>query len=762
MEGHDYMKMIYVSTVIIMVIAMLAMGQRTRRKNTDLAKSLVRLTFSVTITVVSSILAMVVESESLALIMQTIHYASTEWTLIFLMAFLERYTGRYEGTVLTRLIIFVMSSVCSLILFSNAIWGQVVSCENVMVGGIEYRVFQTYAPWYELHEYFSYLIAVCCLLTLVWTTIKTIPFYRVKYVPAIIALCITIAIEVACSIRDAKMDFALFGYIWLAMFLIYHSVYHEYKGLITSTLSYVTSDSHNGVICYSLDGKCIYVNEIIWKIYSDKKELADFDEIIKNYVKDEPHNHIGEKWVYVQGEDAGRKFYDIMLGQITDKRDDCIGYYLNVHDKTEEVREFEKERYIATHDVLTNLYNESEFNRLVDKRVKNGAKETYIIAVDIKDFKLINDLYGYDKGDEILKGFAKEMESVLSKDALCCRHNGDRFCIYIPKAEFDEEKLLASVRKLTRIIGDEDYQLIFHFGIFEVAMSGYRTSVMYDCARIALRTIKDDYDRFFAYYDAKMMEGLVREKELVSEFEKAVEEKQFKMFLQPQIRSNGEVHGAEALVRWEHPVEGMISPGEFIPTFEKSGMIHKLDMYMWEEAAAKIAEWNRAGNDDFYISVNISPIDFRYIDVYKTVVGIVEKYKIQANKLKLEITESVFMNDPEKQLELIDRLQQYGFIVEIDDFGSGYSSLNMLKDLKANVLKIDMGFLRKTNEKARAQVILGMIISLAKKLHMTVICEGVETQEQVDFLKEEGCDVFQGYYFDRPISLGSFEEKYMS
>ncbi|MDE5589599.1 MAG: EAL domain-containing protein, partial [Acetatifactor sp.] len=163
---------------------------------------------------------------------------------------------------------------------------------------------------------------------------------------------------------------------------------------------------------------------------------------------------------------------------------------------------------------------------------------------------------------------------------------------------------------------------------------------------------------------------------------------------------------------------------------------------------------------DYHISVNISPKDFYFADIYKVFTGLVEKYEISPRNLRLEITESAIMSDFEKQLVLIQRLQEYGFLVEMDDFGSGYSSLNMLKDMPVNTLKVDMGFLRQTDHQERSRTILKMIISLSKQLGMEVITEGVETKEQVDFLTDIGCDVFQGYYFAKPMPVSEFEKKY--
>ena len=232
------------------------------------------------------------------------------------------------------------------------------------------------------------------------------------------------------------------------------------------------------------------------------------------------------------------------------------------------------------------------------------------------------------------------------------------------------------------------------------------------------------------------------------------------MYLQPQVGSKqGKVVGAEALVRWNHQERGKIPPSEFVPILEKSGHIYKLDSFIWEEAAKKLADWKKRGID-LYIAVNISAKDFYYLDLYSVFTNLVEKYEISPSKFKLEITETVIMNNVSSHAAVLSRLQNAGFQIEMDDFGSGYSSLNLLCNLHTNVLKIDMAFLSQTENTIRAKKIILSIIKLAKVLKMTVVIEGVETEEQVLYLSEMGADIFQGYFFSRPLSALEFEERY--
>lgn len=269
-----------------------------------------------------------------------------------------------------------------------------------------------------------------------------------------------------------------------------------------------------------------------------------------------------------------------------------------------------------------------------------------------------------------------------------------------------------------------------------------------------------EYKSNIAYYTERLFESSIEERRIIGEFERAISNNEFEMYLQPQVDSSGNLYGAEALVRWQHPERGLLSPAIFIDVLEKTGFIYKLDRYMWDKAAKKLGEWKKEGKDQYHISVNISTKDFYLVDVYETFVGLVDKYDIDPVNLNIEITETTLMSDFDKNMGIIRLLQNYGFNIEIDDFGSGYSSLNMLKDISADVLKIDMGFLRASENEAKGLDILESIITLAGKLGMKVITEGVETKKQLYMLVEMGCDMYQGYYFSKPIPVDEFEKKY--
>ena len=419
--------------------------------------------------------------------------------------------------------------------------------------------------------------------------------------------------------------------------------------------------------------------------------------------------------------------------------------------------------YRINYDSLTKVYSREYFFQKVQERIlSNPEVEYYMICTDIKDFKLINDLYGHEIADNLLIKEAEQLRAYFQKNGVYGRIGGDKFALCIPKETMWEADFFRLTDSLKGMFRKSSYQLQIYAGVYEMQDIKESISVACDKANIAIASIKGDYQKKVAFYNQNFISNEIKRKQVLSEFDMALRKNQFCIFLQPQTRKDGTAHGAEALVRWFHPTRGLLMPGEFIEYLEQAGVIYKLDMYVWEQAAYRLSEWKKIGREDLHISVNISAKDFYYIDIYATVKALVEKYDINPANLRLELTETALATNFFDVLEVVAKLQESGFIIEIDDFGSGYSSFNMLKDFKADVLKIDREFLNETSNQTRSRTILEGIIKLSMKMKMDVISEGVETREQVDMLTDMGCGMFQGYYFSKPISIEEFEQKYMA
>lgn len=419
-----------------------------------------------------------------------------------------------------------------------------------------------------------------------------------------------------------------------------------------------------------------------------------------------------------------------------------------------------KTRHRMGHDELTGVYNWEHLVQKAENSRKN-EKPRYVVYSNITEFKLINELFGREKGNEILKKQAEQIRKYAGEGSLYGRAGEDHFVMLVDQDKFHEEYLYACSKELQNTLADSVYNVRVKFGIYKADNNEESLASMCDKAILAMDSVKGNTQETIAYYDEAMLEDALRWKKVVDEFGDALKNGEFQMYLQPQISAGtGKLHGAEALVRRIRADGTVVPPIEFIPIYEKSGLISQMDQYIWEQAAKKLGEWKKQGKD-MRISVNISPKDFYYIDIYTMFQELVKKYEISPENLNIEITETAIMSDIPNLRDELKRLQDLGFTIEIDDFGSGYSSLNALKDIDVDVLKIDMGFLRETQNKDRSKIILNSVVQMAKEIGMPVITEGVETIEQVHMLTRMGCDTFQGYYFSKPISVEEFEKQYM-
>ena len=416
-------------------------------------------------------------------------------------------------------------------------------------------------------------------------------------------------------------------------------------------------------------------------------------------------------------------------------------------------------RYRAHHDSLTGVFNADAFHELARERMSEEPDASWVmVTADIRSFRVVNSLFGVLKGNEVLVRTASLLNRT-AEDAggLCGRLGGDRFALLTREAGFEEQALHDVARNLAQCFNDGAYKLSIHFGVHRIEDTSMPVSVMCGSANSALYTIRESHDRTVAYFDDDIRESVLKEQRIISEFDDALANGEFQMYLQPLARRNGHVVGAEALARWQKPDGSLVMPGDFIEVLERAGLIPRLDVYVWELAVKQLDAWKNTPMGELSISVNMSAKDFLSVDVFDILTKLVRRYDVDCRLLRLEITESALLVEPDKGNEVVAKLRDEGFIVEIDDFGKGYSSLSILKSIQADVLKMDMGFLREIEESDRSRIILQSVIGLAQSLRMEVICEGVETAEQLEMLASMGCGLFQGYYFSRPIPVAEFE-----
>ena len=410
-------------------------------------------------------------------------------------------------------------------------------------------------------------------------------------------------------------------------------------------------------------------------------------------------------------------------------------------------------------DRLTGIPNKEGFKKNVDRLFRENPDKRYMIAVlNINQLNVINDLYGFSVGDRLIIQAAMVCDSFVGEDGTIARFAGGEFLLCF---EYSEEKMVRlrqnKIYDFTSI--GVSFPVSFRMGIYDVSERKETIDTMINLATLTRDRIEETSSSVMKIFNDDIRMKLAREAEITSKMHAALEKQEFVTYFQPQYNHRtGEMIGAETLCRWIEEDGTFISPGEFIPIFEKNGFIKQLDKYMWEKVFVQINEWQKAGAKIVPISVNVSRLSVTENDFVDTIRALSEKYPINRELIHFEITESAYTRQQKRLVNMVDQVRDMGFKVAMDDFGSGYSSLNTLKNVPIDILKLDMGFMSEDNE-AKGEKIIKNVVTMASELNLDMVSEGVETKEQADFLMCVGCDVIQGYFYAKPMPLSDFEDR---
>lgn len=431
-----------------------------------------------------------------------------------------------------------------------------------------------------------------------------------------------------------------------------------------------------------------------------------------------------------------------------------------IEQKARERQMTEMSRFIEM-DQLTDIYNREAFFKRAAQLLKDNKDTAYsIVYLDVSEFKLINSLFGQDTGNMILKTAAIYFKMLAGTQGLCCRMEADHFALCLNRASLNINHLLEALDGSIASLGISQ-NVVFYAGIFEVDNPLMSVDQMCERARVAMNSVKGDYLRRHAVFDEAMQKSLQEEQTIVRGMDFALQSDQFQVFLQPVYdAASGKIVGAEALARWQHPSLGMVLPERFEPLFERNGFIVRLDRYVWMKACEYLSLMRDKLDAFMPISVNVSPLNLYNLDLLDYLVGLVQKYDLPPNLLLLEITEKAYSRQPVQLIDQVGMFRDNGFQVILDDFGKGCSSLNMVKNLAVDAMKIDMSMARDLQHASRSGSVMRNLLSLVEELGMEAVIKGVETQEQLDFVLDCGCSNIQGYYYSMPLPFEEFMKLY--
>lgn len=644
-------------------------------------------------------------------------------------------------------------------LLLNPFFHHAFEITPVQVDGFDYyRMIPHFGQ--SFHRAVDYLLMAAIIILFVVRLVRTPRLQKEKYSVILGTIIFVTLWETLYIFSGAPIDRSMIGFGVFGLLIFYFSLYYRPMRLLDRMLGKIVSEKLQPMYVFDDRQQCIWMNRSGREFLGLNKEELDRvgDTLEAIFGSRHPGEEEWEEEVVLE-RDGETRYLSLAKVPQKDAGKKLNGFYIYVRDMTGEHRAMEQKLYNARHDKLTGLYNRDYlFERTREMIRENPELSFLVIRAEICDLNLVNDLYGNSFGDEALKRTAEWVRENTPKSCAIGRLGGESFGLCIPEKDFSQAR---TEKKLAAFLSSEEeakYRPLIHMGVYRVTEREMECPQMYDRARMAMDSIRDDYRICIAWYDESMRDEMLRNRQLSEELDTALAENRIRAWLQPIVNREGVTIGAEALVRWIHPEEGVRKPDTFIPVFEKNGMIADLDRRIWRNACEILARWKKEGRD-LFISVNISPRDFLLMDVAEELRGLVREFDLDPDRLRLEITETMMMSDQGKRMEILRDLQAAGFRIEMDDFGSGYSSLNLLREMPVDILKIDMVFIRKTASNTRAQAIVRQVIAMARELGITSLIEGVEDENQYADLMDMGCQLYQGYYFAKPMPEEEFESR---
>ncbi len=762
------MKQTFLIELSVLTVLVLFCIFRTMRSRKEIARPVMSLLCAIVVPLVGNIVIASSDDQAICNAGYILYLLGTNVVLYTLLDFTLIYCSYPPLKKVSRYLITGVIIGDSISVFLNNFFFHCYTIEDKALETGEIYCILESKPGHLIHLGISAILLIMIAGLYLWRIFTNPALYLERYL--VIFLCIVLVAlwEYRNVLMDRTIDRSMTGLAIGGVLVYFFAIEYRQIFLRMALHDLLVTNMSDAVVFFDRNGHAIYANKAAGELFGITRDTLDKsaqllgEEVTgKEFVENGMQVSSDFRMQIETGEEDSKKYYDVTCQRMEDRRGNYLGAFFGIGDNTK-VEQTRRERlFRQTHDQLTGMVNRDMFIEQVAEKLRQEPEEEYVMILsDIADFKIINDIYGQEAADRILLEIAGSIRALIHERSLYCRWGADQFAAFALKSDISPELLEKEIRDSMRS-GDNQrfkYPVVVHAGYYEVKEKTLPVSVMVDRCIMAIAQVHDDYQRIVSVYDEELRQKRLWEQQINAELENALKEKQIFPYLQPQYNSENELTGAEVLVRWQHPSEGFLAPYRFIPILEKNGMIVRVDTYIWEEACRILRSWKGSEKERLHLSVNISPKDFYFIDIYETFTMLVERYHLNPGVLHLEITETVVINDAAENIRTINRLREYGFIVEMDDFGSGYSSLNLLRDMPVDVLKIDMAFLGRTAHPRKAEMILNNIIELAHRLDMISIAEGIEMKNQLDMLKQMGCNVFQGYYFAKPMPLADFEK----
>lgn len=749
---------IYACLLFILDAYLVLCAYRVSKTKSEAKLNTIFVICAIFITIFAYAFYMLSSSHKNALAMYTFFLFCTSWAVYTTFTFTMSFTNTTQKVGFVKQLFFILTFIDSISILANVRVGHIFKLEPLFTKTHYFYWNPVFEPSYTWHRIICTIILLCTFALLVISMVRAPSYYKIKYTRIAGGIFVVLLVSYICLTLDLPMSFSPVVLAFVTIYLAKIVTIDFNSPLLIAPLITIAETIHDSILSFDAEERLVYFNSAAKNLFDKTDEqLAEFGPLfVKLYLREKPR----ELHLFL-GENNEEHFFNVEYKDIYIK-DSIAGSYIKLQDRTTELKKTNDLQHKATHDSLTGLYNrQGFFDRVKKDFEQNKFKIPVMLFTNIKDFKLINTLYGNEQGDEVLKSQAELLERLGRKKAIIGRLADDKFAMVIDKKYFDKDTFEEEFKIFSILNNTNNFNVQLFAGIYEIYNKKENIQLIFDKAKIALDSLKADSQQIFSFYDSAMMDKIIAEKNILNEFETALSERQFSIQLQPINTLNGKAIGAEAFVRWNHPTYQTIEPVDFISILEKTGLIYKLDLFVWNLAAKKLSDWKKKGITDKFISVNVSGKDKNYIDVVKTFTDLVKNYDIEPKNLHIEIQETAIADNPKLSISIFDRLKALGFKIFIDKFGTGYSSLNMLKDFMADGIKMDTAFLAGEELSDKDRIILQTMISMSHSLGMQFIAKGVESKNHLIELSKMNCNYFQGFYFSHPLALHDFETLYL-
>lgn len=691
----------------------------------------------------------------------SLYFAGIDILLLSFIRYMKVYCSMGEGfaiKIMTKgLFVFVILDVISLNL--NTLTGHCFSLEMLETdAGQVYFTCIGKLP-YEIHLYFDYGMILIMYAMLINKTTHVARIYRMRYVSYIIVLTIVVVVNIIYMFFNLKNDWSV------ALYGLFIVVTSNISGIYTVDrlknvmLHEIIDDMDDGLLIFDENGDNIYANKLAMSILEtdDMETVTDHDAVQKYLLAGD----VSDDGITLRRDEKNGRYYKVFIEKITEKSGMEVGSFFIMRDITQAMRMIDAEREKNERDSLTGLYSRDYFYEVASDTIKRNSNTKYLmICSNFENFRPINRIFGRRKGDELLAETA-EIFMKCTSDGIYGRIGGDSFALLLPIDKYNEKMFIDFSNDIEQLIEMHHFTAHMVMGVYEIKDSTLPISIICDKALLAARQDDRSYTKRIVYHNDEMERRAAGEQVYAARLYDAILNGEIRMLLQPIASVDGKVVGAEGLVRWFRPDKKVIMPEEFIDFFEETGLIIKLDQYMWREAVKELRRWRDMGREDLFVSMNITGVDLIQADIYNVLMRLTDEFGVKRSNLHLEIASLSNYTDKDRQLDIISRLRDSGFVIWMDNFGSAYSSLQVLDYLKVSAIKVDMEALINNEERERSEEIVRAVSGIVRSMGMEMVPEKVSDESILELVKGIGCSLYQGNYFDTAILPDEFNKKYV-